>query len=51
MEPVSSGTPDHLWINNGGLLTLSSTAWRVDKIRSVSRRQDLFFDYNGDGRT
>ncbi len=49
IEAVSSGI-DHFWINNGGKLTLSTSAWGVDKMRSKSKRQDLFFDYNGDGR-
>ena len=48
IETVSR-SPDHLWINNGGLLTLSSTAYGVDKFRSGHKRQSLFFDYNGDG--
>ncbi len=49
IEAVSA-TTDHLWINNGGKFTLSTIAWGVDKTRSRSKRQDLFFDYNGDGR-
>jgi ASPIC and UnbV/FG-GAP-like repeat len=48
IEAVSSST-DHLWINNGGKLTLSTTAYGVDKISTRSKRQILFFDYNGDG--
>ena len=47
-EAVSSGI-DHFWINNGGKLTLSTSA-EVWTNRSKSKRQDLFFDYNGDGR-
>ena len=49
IETVSSNV-DHLWINNGGKLTLSTTQWAVDKTRTRSKRQDLFFDYNGDGK-
>ena len=49
IESVSK-SPDHLWINNGGKLTLSTTAYRVDKIPTSHKRQVLFFDYNGDGR-
>jgi hypothetical protein len=49
IEAVSA-TPSHLWINNGGKLTLSTIALGVDKFRATSKRQILFFDYNGDGR-
>jgi hypothetical protein len=48
-ESVSSGV-DNLWINNAGKLTLSTTAYAVDKLRTLSKRQGLFFDYDGDGR-
>jgi ASPIC/UnbV protein/VCBS repeat protein len=48
IESVSSSA-DHLWINNGGTLTLSTTAYGVDKIPTRSKRQILFFDYTGDG--
>ncbi len=48
IESVSSSA-DHLWINNGGKLTLSTIAYGVDKIPTRSKRQILFFDYNGDG--
>ncbi len=47
-ETVSSGV-DQFWINNGGKLTLRPVAQGIDKLRSRSNRQDLFFDYNGDG--
>ncbi len=49
IEAVSSSA-DHLWINNGGKLTLSTIAYGVDKLPARSKRQILFFDYNGDGR-
>jgi|KBSMisStaDraftv2_1062788.scaffolds.fasta_scaffold59550_2 hypothetical protein len=49
IESVSSGI-DNLWINNGGKFTLSTLAWKVDKIPTRSKRQILAFDYNGDGR-
>ncbi len=49
IESVSSGI-DNFWINNGGKLTLSTTAYGVDKLRTKAKRQILFFDYNGDGR-
>jgi len=48
IESVSS-SPDHLWINNGGKLTLATTAYGVDKITTSAKRQILFLDYNGDG--
>ena len=48
IESVSSGI-DNLWINSGGKLTLSSTAYGIDKLRARAKRQILFFDYNGDG--
>jgi hypothetical protein len=48
-EAVSGGI-DHFWINNGGKLTLSTTAWGVDKLRTRSKRQGIFVDYDGDGR-
>jgi len=47
-ESVSSSV-DHLWINNGGKLTLSTIAYGVDKLRRRATRQTLFVDYNGDG--
>jgi hypothetical protein len=49
IEAVSS-SPDHLWINNGGKLTLSTIAYGMDKFRDFAKRQILLFDYNGDGR-
>ncbi len=49
IEAVSSGI-DNFWINSGGKLTLSTAAYAVDKLRTRSKRQILFFDYNGDGR-
>jgi hypothetical protein len=49
IEAVSSSA-DHVWINNGGKLTLSTTALGVDKIRTRAKRQILAFDFNGDGR-
>jgi hypothetical protein len=48
IESVSSSA-DHLWINNGGKLTLATTAYGVDKIPTTAKRQILFFDFNGDG--
>ncbi len=48
IESVSSSV-DHLWINNGGKLTLSTTAYGLGKIPTTSKRQILFFDYNDDG--
>ena len=48
IESVSSSA-DNLWINSGGLLTLSTIAYGVDKITTSAKRQILFFDFNGDG--
>ena len=49
LESVSRSA-DHLWINNKGLLTIATTAYGVDKLRSSHHRQTVFLDYNGDGR-
>ena len=48
-ESVSSSS-DHLWLNQNGLLTNVTTAYRVDQLTRRATRQTLFVDYNGDGR-
>ncbi len=49
IETVSSGV-DNVWLNNGGKLTLSTTALKVDKLPARSKRQIIAYDYTGDGR-
>ena len=48
-ESVSSDV-DILHINTNGLLTDGTLAHGIDRISGFGTRQDLFFDYNGDGR-
>lgn len=48
LEMVSSGE-DHLWLNNGGLLTLVSNQYGMQYLRNMSKRQGIFVDYTGDG--
>jgi hypothetical protein len=47
-ESVSSGV-DNVWINDGGRLTRRSVEWGADRLTSRALRQNLLFDFNGDG--
>jgi hypothetical protein len=47
-EAVSSSA-DHIWMNQGGLLTLVTTQVGIGSLPNRAHRQTLFVDYNGDG--
>jgi hypothetical protein len=48
IEAVSS-SDDHVWINNGGKLTLVTSQVGITGLPNKSHRQTVVFDYNGDG--
>jgi len=49
IEAVSS-SDDHVWINQGGKLTLMTSQLGLTNLPNHSHRQTVMVDYNGDGR-
>jgi len=49
IQSVSSGD-DYIFINDNGLLTQENVQYGLRLLRHSATRQNLFLDYNGDGR-